>query len=90
MLSIVELIAGVSILLASGFILIFIKETVLHQTNDSSSKLELESSKNKKSFIPINMDLITEGDVKKDAEKGREKRKKLEAFRLRNQFYQIK
>ncbi len=90
MLSIVELIGGVSVLMASGFILIFIKETVLHQTNDSSSKLELKSSQNKESFIQIDMDLITDGSVQKDSERIKEKRKKLEAFRLRNKFYQIK
>lgn len=90
MLSIIELIGGVSIIMALGFILIYIKETVLNQTNNSSSKLELENSGNSESFIDINIDLFTEQRVEKDSEQVLKDRKKIEVFRLRNRFYQIK
>lgn len=86
MISIAELIGAISILLASGFLLILIKESVFDQT--SEPELEFQNNDRSESFINIDMDSLTdEGTIKNDTEQAKEKRRKLESFKLRNKFY---
>ncbi|UWX54436.1 hypothetical protein NYZ99_16150 [Maribacter litopenaei] len=86
MISIVELIGGVSILMASGFLLIFIKESVFDQTTEP--ELEFQNTDSSESFINIDIDsLADDGTTKNDTEQVKEKRRRLESFKLRNKFY---
>lgn len=86
MISIVELIGGVSILTALGFLMTLVKENVVDQTKESN--LEFQNTDNCESFINMDMDALTnDGTVKKNSEDKREKRQRLESFKLRNKFY---
>lgn len=86
MISIVELIGGVSILMASGFLLIFIKESVFDQTTEP--ELEFQNTDSSESFINIDIDsLADDGTTKNDTEQVKEKRRRLESFKIRNKFY---
>lgn len=87
MISIVELIGGISILLASGFLLIFVKESVFDQT--SNAKIEYSSSPKEESFITIDMDSLSVGKNTSSSKEAMERKKRIEAFRHRNKFYQI-
>ncbi|KAA2219843.1 MULTISPECIES: hypothetical protein [Maribacter] len=89
MTAIVEIIGAISILTAVGFLIIYVKESFIDQPN--KSELNLQKTGNNESFINMNVDsLINDISTETNPEVKREKRKRLESFRLRNKFYYSK
>ncbi|RRQ50633.1 hypothetical protein DZC72_08905 [Maribacter algicola] len=86
MIAMVEIIGAVSIFTALGFLVIFIKETVFEKNNEQG--LGFHQTNNSESFINMDMDNLTvDGSTNDNPEKIREKKRRLESFKLRNKFY---
>lgn len=89
MISMVELIGGVSILMALGILLIFVKDSVFDDA--TTSKLEFQNADHSDSFINIDTELLANDETSElNPELVKEKKQRLESFRLRNKFYQMK
>ena len=91
MISIAELLGAISIFTAMGFLLIFIKENAFDKTTKSELNFQNTNTSASEPFIDIDMDSLAQDVNNKDnPEHMKEKKRRLESFKLRNKFYHMK
>jgi hypothetical protein len=79
----VELFAGISILIASSFIGLLIRDYIVNNSVDNYKKNELDA------FCEIDMDYMSMYSRKSELKDVGELKRKLEEFKHRNKFYKM-
>lgn len=82
MISTIQLIAGVSIFLALGFIILFIKD---YMTDSKIVKLEVEDE----AFCDINLDYLMMNNQNPFNQNGNDVSRRIQGFKNRNRFYKM-
>lgn len=83
MMGVIELIAGVSIVIAFGFIVIYFKDFVDRKSEDESNRPEEEA------FCDIDLELFMQNTSKNTGKDIEELKRKIQGFKQRNRFYKM-
>lgn len=83
MVSITELIAGVSIVIAFGFIVIYFKDFVDRKSEDEAYQPEEEA------FCDIDLEFLMQNTAKNTGKDIEELKRKIQGFKQRNRFYKM-